>query len=266
MYKSRTAPTKTRAIVVQGDAQRIVARLPPNFFALVCTSPPYNVGRGYDIYKDTRPLSDYLEFLEEVFANCAKALMPGGHMCINIANVGRDPYIPLAGLLLERLGKYLQLRGEIIWDKGFPGRRFLPKGWRNPDKPPLRDLHEYILVFRKVGHRPKGIPDITKREFLEFSGSMWRVPSKIEVAEHPAQFPEQIPHRCIKLFTFKGEWVLDPFAGVGTTLIAASKLGRNSLGVEISPSYVEKTIKRLRAAGVVGELLADKELDKIRFR
>ncbi len=254
-----------RAIVVRGDAQQVVRRIPADSFALVCTSPPYNIGRGYDIYKDMRPLDDYLAFLEEVFAECARVLVPGGHMCINIANIGRDPYIPLVHLLSEKLGKYVQLRGEIIWDKGFPGRRFLPRGWRNPDKPSLRDLHEYILVFRKTGHRPKGIPDITKREFMEFSGSLWRVSTEIKVKEHPAQFPEGIPYRCIKLFTFKNEWVLDPFAGVGTTLAVARKLGRNSLGVEISSNYVRKTLKRLKTIGATAELLSSDELSRLRL-
>ena len=238
--------------------------MPDGLFALVCTSPPYNIGRGYDIYRDARPLDDYLTFLEEVFIECVRTLVPGGHICVNIANIGRDPYIPLADVLSQRLRKHIQLRGEIVWDKGFPGRRFLPRGWRNPDKPHLRDLHEYILVFRKPGHR-KGISDLSKREFLEYSGSLWRVPSEVEKKEHPAQFPEEIPHRCIKLFTFKDEWVLDPFAGVGTTLMAAGRLGRNSVGIELSSDYARKAFGRLEPLDVERELVGEEELERLRF-
>ncbi len=230
--------------------------LPDNSVHLVVTSPPYNVGKEYD--KDLS-FKEYLEFLKRVWKEVYRVLVPGGRVCINVANLGRKPYIPLhAFIIQDMLDIGFLMRGEIIWNKDKSASPSTAWGsWLSAQNPTLRDIHEYILVFSKDtfkrGNPLKRQSTITRDEFLEFTKSVWVFPAvSAKKIGHPAPFPIELPYRCIQLYTFKGEIVLDPFMGSGQTAIAAIKSGRYFVGYEINQDYVklaERRIKKVLSEG-----------------
>ncbi|MEJ2070948.1 MAG: site-specific DNA-methyltransferase [Syntrophobacterales bacterium] len=125
-----------------------MAELPDCCVHLMVTSPPYNVGKDYD---EDFTLEEYLEFLKTVWREVHRVLVPGGRACVNVANLGRKPYIPLHAYIARDMVELgLLMRGEIIWDKGASAAASTAWGsWRSPANPTLRDTHEYILVFSK---------------------------------------------------------------------------------------------------------------------
>jgi len=224
--------------------------LPDCSVHLMVTSPPYNVGKEYD---EDLSLEDYLAFLQNVWKETWRVLVPGGRMCINVANLGRKPYIPLHAFISEQaiqLG--FLMRGEIIWNKAASASPSTAWGsWKSASNPILRDVHEYILVFCKQTFKrqnPAKCPStITRDEFLEYNKSVWDM--KAESARkvgHPAPFPVELPRRLIQLYTFENEIVLDPFMGSGQTAIAALKSGRHFAGYEIDKNYVALANQRIK--------------------
>src|SRR5512136_2235067 len=196
-----------------------MSELPDCSVHLAVTSPPYNVGKEYD---QDLSLEDYLSFLERVWKETRRVLVPGGRMCINVANLGRKPYIPLHAFIAAsalRLG--FLMRGEIIWNKAASASPSTAWGsWKSAGNPTLRDIHEYILVFSKGCFKRqnpfKRESTITKEEFLEYSKSIWNFTAEsARKVGHPAPFPIELPRRLIQLYTFKNEIVLDPFMGSG---------------------------------------------------
>ena len=227
-----------------------MSELPSNSVHLVVTSPPYNVGKEYDKDLD---LNEYREFLKRVFREVKRVLVPGGRLCINIANLGRKPYLPLhAYVIQDMLDLGFLMRGEIIWNKAGGGSPSTAWGsWLSAKNPTLRDQHEYILVFSKdtfTRQNPFGRKStISREEFLEFTKSVWTFPAvSAKEIGHPAPFPVELPYRLIQLYTFEGEVVLDPFMGSGQTAIAAIKSKRFYVGYEIVPEYVELAQKRIK--------------------
>jgi len=228
-----------------------MSELPSNSVHLVVTSPPYNVGKEYDEDLD---LNEYREFLKRVFREVKRVLVPGGRLCINIANLGRKPYLPLhIYIIQDMLELGFLMRGEIIWNKAGGGSPSTAWGsWLSAKNPTLRDQHEYILVFSKdtfTRQNPFGRKStISREEFLEFTKSVWTFPAvSAKEIGHPAPFPVELPYRLIQLYTFEGEVVLDPFMGSGQTAIASLKSKRFYVGYEIVPEYVELAQKRIKA-------------------
>jgi len=226
--------------------------LPDNSIHLMVTSPPYNVGKEYD---QNLTLNEYREFLRRVWEETYRVLVPGGRVCINIANLGRKPYIPLHTFIIEDMLEIgFLMRGEIIWNKASSASPSTAWGsWMSPKNPTLRDIHEYILVFSKQTFKrfnPKNRKStISKDEFLEFTKSVWTFPAvSARKIGHPAPFPEELPYRCIQLYTFEGEVILDPFMGSGQTAIAALKTNRFFVGYEINQEYIKLANKRIKEA------------------
>lgn len=227
-----------------------MTEIPDNSVHLMVTSPPYNVGKEYD--KDVT-LQEYLDFLNRVWQEVYRVLVPGGRACINIANLGRKPYIPLHAFIIQgMMEKGFLMRGEIIWNKAASAAGSTAWGsWRSPANPTLRDVHEYILVFSKAGFSRKNPykkkATITRDDFLEFTKSVWTFPAvSAKKVGHPAPFPVELPYRLIQLYTYEGEAVLDPFMGSGQTAIAALQANRHYLGYEIDPKYVKLAERRLK--------------------
>lgn len=236
-----------------------MSELPDYSVHLMVTSPPYNVKKDYD---EDLSLVEYRGLLKRVFGETYKKLVTGGRACINVANLGRKPYIPLHAFIIEdmlEIGYFM--RGEIIWNKGASASPSTAWGsWLSASNPVLRDIHEYILVFskesfsRKKGNRENSIE---KEGFLEWTKSIWTFPAvSAKSIGHPAPFPEELPGRLIELYTFKGDVVLDPFSGSGTTSIAAMKAGRNYVGYDIEKNYVDLAEKRIKGVKTQGSLFA----------
>lgn len=241
-------PIEALDVIHQASCKDMQA-LPDCSVHLMVTSPPYNVGKEYD---NNLTLEEYLSFLRRVWKETYRALVPGGRACINIANVGRKPYIPLhASIMQDMIEMGFLMRGEIIWEKGASASTSTAWGsWQSATNPTLRDTHEYILVFSKGTYRREKMDGrkstISKDEFLEFTKSVWQFPSEsARKVGHPAPFPVQLPYRLIQLYTFSNEIVLDPFMGSGQTALAALKAGRHFVGYELSEEYCELARKRV---------------------
>lgn len=239
--------------IVLGDAREVLKKLPSSCVHLMVTSPPYNVGKEYD---EDLTLGEYLDFLGDVLEEVYRVLVWGGRVCFNVANLGRKPYIPLHRYLIEIFEEIgFLMRGEIIWFKGdsVAGSSTAWGTWRSPVNPVIRDVHEYILIFSKgsFSRSGEGESTISDKEFLEFTRSVWIFPPEsASKVGHPAPFPIELPYRCIQLYTFKGDVVLDPFIGSGTTAIAAAMTGRHYIGIEINEEYVKLAEERLRRMNI----------------
>jgi site-specific DNA-methyltransferase (adenine-specific) len=241
--------------IIPGSCESM-KEIPDNSLHLMITSPPYNVSKEYD---EDLSLKEYLELLQNVFSETFRVLVNGGRACINVANLGRKPYIPLSGyisLMMIEIG--FNMRGEIIWNKAASASPSTAWGsWQSAVNPILRDIHEYILVFSKDSYKRERTTEdalikkdtITREEFMEWTKSIWTM--KAESAKkigHPAPFPEELPKRLIKLYSFTGDIVLDPFMGSGTTAVSALKEGRNFVGYEINENYIALANKRVSIA------------------
>jgi len=222
--------------------------LPDSSVHLMVTSPPYNVTKEYD--QDLN-LEEYLALLNQVWSETYRVLVPGGRACVNVANLGRKPYIPLHSFIISgMLAAGFLMRGEIIWDKAASASPSTAWGsWKSATNPVLRDVHEYILVFSKdTFRRPsKGKENtISREDFLEWTKSVWTFPAvSAKKIGHPAPFPEELPHRLIQLYTFKDDVVLDPFAGSGTTCLAALKDDRHYVGYDTEQEYIDLALHRI---------------------
>ena len=230
------------------DARRM-DELPDACVHLMVTSPPYNVGKTYD---EDLSLDEYRALLRAVFQETYRVLVPGGRACVNVANVGRRPYIPFhLYVAQEMLAAGFLMRGEIIWNKASSSGVSTAWGsWCSATNPTLRDVHEYILVFSKGSLRrhSRGRPStIRPEQFLEYTKSVWHFPAEsARRVGHPAPFPVELPYRLIQLYTFEGEVVLDPFAGSGSACLAALQAGRHFVAYDINPDYVALAERRLQ--------------------
>lgn len=238
-----------------------MAELPDCSVHLMVTSPPYNVGKEYD---EDFTLDEYLAFLQKVWQEVYRVLVPGGRACVNVANLGRKPYIPLNAFIARQFIELnFLMRGEIIWNKASHASPSTAWGsWMSASNPTLRDVHEYILVFSKQRfgrskkrgkareNRPDRVNTIGRDEFLAFTKSVWTFPPEsARKVGHPAPFPVELPYRLVQLYTFAGEVVLDPFMGSGQTALAALRTDRHYVGYEVEEAYVRLAEERITAAG-----------------
>ena len=227
--------------------------IPNNSLHLMITSPPYNVSKEYD---NDLSLNEYLSLLKNCFTETYRVLVDGGRACINIANIGRKPYIPLSDYVSKIMIEIgFNMRGEIIWNKSAGAGISTAWGsFQSASNPVLRDVHEYILIFSKGNYKRERDKEekelrkdnITKEEFIEWTKSVWTMNTEsAKRIGHPAPFPEELPNRLIKLFSFTNDIVIDPFMGSGTTAIAAIKNNRNFVGYEINKEYINLANNRI---------------------
>lgn len=259
-------PVQVDQIFVKDAALMTLDQVADKSVALVVTSPPYFVGKDYeaDISQGHVPSSyvEYLEGLRDVFAACVRKLEPGGRIAINVANLGRKPYRSLAAdiitILQDDLG--LLLRGEIIWQKAKGATGSCAWGsFQRASNPVLRDLTERVIVASKGDFKRaltpkqrlmKGLPSessISVDDFLESTTDVWEIPAEsARRVNHPAPFPPELPERLIKLYTYKGDLVLDPYMGSGTTGIAAVRNDRFYVGFDTDAKYAKAAQKRIK--------------------
>lgn len=260
-----------------GDA-RDLSWLPDECVHLVVTSPPYWTLKEYAAGNASQlgDIEDYEKFLSEldkVWAECARVLVPGGRICCVVGDVcvprkkyGRHYVMPLHSdiqVRSRRLG--LDCLTPILWQKiangareaegngaGFYGKPYQPGSIVKNDT-------EYILMLRKGGQyrsiQPlqKALSMLTKDEMRTWLRSCWTdVPGASTTrSKHPAPYPVEVAERLIRLFSFAGDTVLDPFLGTGSTATAAIRSGRNSIGVEIEPKYFKDARRHIEAVAAV---------------
>lgn len=241
-------PTEIENSIILGSSENM-EEIPSNSVHLMVTSPPYNVTKDYD---EDLSLREYLELLNNVFSETHRVLVHGGRACINVANLGRKPYIPLSDYvshIMMDIG--FLMRGEIIWHKGAGAGISMAWGsWKSASNPVLRDTHEYILVFSKGSFsRKKQLENedtIERDQFMEWTKSVWTMNTEsAKKIGHPAPFPIELPHRLIQLYTYRDDIVLDPFMGSGSTGIASLRSGRKYVGYDIDPQYIKLAEERL---------------------
>lgn len=241
-------PSEYENTLILGSSENM-EEIPDCSVHLMVTSPPYNVSKEYDA---DLTLREYLQLLRRVFAETYRVLVHGGRACVNVANLGRKPYIPLSDYVSQLMLEIgFRMRGEIIWDKGAGAGVSMAWGsWQSAANPVLRDTHEYILVFSKGSfsrEKPADKQDtITREQFMEWTKSVWTMnPESAKKVGHPAPFPVELPYRLIQLYTYTGDIVLDPFMGSGSTAIAALKANRKYVGYEIDPLYKQLAEERI---------------------
>ena len=219
-----------------------------NCVSLTVTSPPYNIGKDSDLELNDE---EYWKMINEVFSETYRVTKSGGRLVVNVANLGRKPYIPFSKYFTEALNEIgFIMRGEIIWQKSKGANaNFAWGSWLSASNPVIRDIHEYCLVFSKdsMKNSSGGKSTIEKDEFMESTLSIWNItPEKAKKIGHPAPFPVELPKKFINLYSFKDDLILDPFIGSGTTAIASKLLKRKYVGYEINKNYIEIANNRLK--------------------
>lgn len=250
-----TFPLEYLNIIINGSCTNM-KEIPDNSLHLMITSPPYNVSKEYD---NDLSLKEYLDLLRNAFSETYRVLINGGRACINIANLGRKPYIPLSDYISKMMIEIgFNMRGEIIWNKAASASPSTAWGsWQSAANPILRDIHEYILVFSKGSYRRERSKEemlekqntLTKEQFMEWTKSVWTMNAEsARRIGHPAPFPEELPNRLIQLYSFTNDIILDPFMGSGTTAVAAKKAKRDFIGYDINGEYIELANNRIKNA------------------
>jgi len=217
---------------------------------LIVTSPPYGIDIKYQSYDDNVPYDQYLDFTRKWLSKTRDLAKPDGRLCLNIPldknKGGQQSVCADVTTIAKEVGwKY---HSTIIWNEQNISRRTAWGSWMSASAPYVIAPVETILVMYKSRWDKvlKGKSDITRDEFIQWTNGVWNFSgeSKRKIG-HPTPFPVELPRRCIKLFSFQGEVVLDPFLGSGTTLIACLQTKRIGIGVEINREYCQLAAKRL---------------------
>ncbi len=258
-------PPAARDTLWTGDARQMEQdQVAGNSVALVVTSPPYFAGKEYEAVLGVGHVpadyAAYLGMLHDVFAQCFDKLEPGGRIAVNVANLGRKPYRSLSRDvvdLLERLG--FLMRGEILWQKSHAAGGSCAWGtYQRPGNPVLRDVSERVVVASKgrfdraltpERRAASGLPNegtITMDEFIDATIDVWDIPTESATRiGHPAPFPVELPRRLIELYTYRGDLILDPFMGSGSTAVAAVRTERHYVGFDTDGDYVALAEERI---------------------
>ncbi len=235
-----------------GDSLDVMRQMPNDFIDIIITSPPYNFGLDeYDGHKDTRYWDEYFSHLNEVWIESKRVLKTGGRICINIQPLFSD-YMPSHHIISNQL-LYLGFlfKAEILWEKHNYNCKYTAWGsWKSPSMPYMKYTWEFIEVFSKGSQKKKGDPekaDITGDEFKKWVYAKWEISPERDMKKygHPAMFPIEIPYRLLRLFSYEGDLVLDPFNGCGTTTLAAKQTNRRYIGIDISEKYCQTARQRL---------------------
>lgn len=237
--------------IILGDVLDSLKNIPENSIHLIITSPPYNLGIEYTNNSDKLPYIDYLEWLNTVWSQCKRVLVDGGRLCINMGENKRQniTYPTFSAFINQNINLGMLYRGTIIWNKNSCANYTAWGSWKSSSNPHIIPRVEYILVFSKNSFKLEGNKedtDMTKEEFIKYTNGLWSItPESRKKIGHPAPFPVELPRRLIKLYSYKNNIVLDPFAGSGTVGVACIELGRSFILIDNSEEYCQLMKKRL---------------------
>lgn len=238
--------------IYEGDSRKM-SKVGDECVHLTVTSPPYYVGKEYEKYLPT--LNDYKQMLCDVFKEVVRVTVPGGKICINLGDIAvgskYNGGIPEELMIMHNLADYLReldtyLYARIIWEKDDPWQNSSHVTFHNKIQHAeyrVLPAWEYLFVFRKgkIKRMDKSPEDgrwITKDEWKKWVHGVWEIRSVRKNDFHEAMFPDELVRRCIKMYSFPGDTVLDPFMGRGTVGSVARRLERNYIGYELNPRYV----------------------------
>lgn len=230
-----------------------------NSIDLIVTSPPYNVDIQYNSHDDKMSYEDYLSFTREWILKCYKLIKDDGRFCLNIPldknKGGQQSVCADITTIAKQVG--WQYHSTIVWNEQNISRRTAWGSWLSASAPyVIAPVEVIVVLYKKHWKKTSGTrkSDITRKEFMEWTNGVWNFmgESKKRIG-HPAPFPVELPRRCIKLFSFVEDTILDPFLGSGSTLLACIQTGRKGIGVEIDKGYCELTKKRLLGEGELNQ-------------
>ena len=228
---------------------------------LIITSPPYGVDIKYSTYDDNIPYEKYLEFTEKWLARCFEFAKSDGRFCLNIPldkNKGgqQSVYADILSVAKKTGWKY---HSTVVWNEQNISRRTAWGSWLSASAPYVIAPVEMIAILykQKWEKSRKGESDSTREEFMQWTNGVWNFNGESRKIGHPAPFPVELPKRCIKLFSYVGDVVLDPFLGSGTTLLVCHETKRIGIGLEIDKRYCELAVKRLKEGGIFQKTLEE---------
>ncbi|MCX6382282.1 MAG: site-specific DNA-methyltransferase [Armatimonadetes bacterium] len=251
MIDKKTIPFGSHNATLICDNVLTTTELVEGSVDLIVTSPPYNVDIQYNSNQDDLNYSEYLEFSLKWMTRCYSWLKEDGRFCLNVPldkNKGGQQSV---GADITYLAKQIGFKyhSTVIWNEGNISRRTAWGSWLSASAPFVIAPVELILIlYKKDWKKTSGSKesDITRQEFMDWTNGLWTFngESKKRIG-HPAPFPVELPMRCVKLFSYVGDTILDPFAGSGTTLIAASRQKRNAIGIEVDKTYFQLAHQRI---------------------
>lgn len=269
LKKGRRKPAETKQPMPSQDIpgvyikdSRDMSELTNKSVHMVLSSPPYNVGMEFE---KGIPFDEHLEMVQDVLKECARVLMPGGIIALNVDDIhnfkgrkGKNDFTqiqPMGHIYQSYLRKYnILLTDMIIWKK--------PAAWNKNRHPAYSDklVHttyrtidnfEPVYIFRNKGERELPSEDVilrsklTKQEYVAWLPSVWEIDTLHKKEGHPCIWPDELAHRLIRMFTYEGDTVLDPWLGSGTTVKVAKELNRDGIGYEKEPQYKAVIMERL---------------------
>ena len=224
-------------------------KLSDNSIDLIVTSPPYNLNIQYAEHNDAMTLEVYYDWCKEWIKESFRVLKPGGRFCLQIGCFQSSQNEPTYSTFTELFRKEgFIFREFIIWNKNIIPKRTAWGSWKSPSNPRISPPFEMIINFHKISPKilEKGETDLTKEEFVAWTNGLWvMAPESAKKRNHPAPFPEELAIRCIKMHSYIGGVVLDPFNGSGTTTSVANRLGRKYIGFDITENYCQLAEDRL---------------------
>jgi site-specific DNA-methyltransferase (adenine-specific) len=233
----------------------IGSQIEKNSIDLIVTSPPYNLKMAYDIYSDNLTINEYMVFSNVWLNRCIDVLKDDGRICVVLPLTIDNPDIKGAFYGLYAIFLHLMCgvgfnhNTTIIWRKFSKPKMTAWGSWMSPSAPYVVPPVEMIVVGFKKQWKKKNTDresDILRQEFIEWTEGMWKINGETTIKGHPAPFPLEIPIRLIKLYSFVGDTILDPFVGSGTTLVACELLKRKGIGFDISENYCRLSKNRIR--------------------
>lgn len=257
-------------VIIDGDGRAVLAAMEPESVDMVITSPPYNFDMKYESTNDKLPIEQYFNgLLAPVWKECYRVVKRGGRIAVVVQPM-YDRHVPTHHRVARQLEDAgFSWRSEIVWDKANVHGEVSLGSVGKPSSPYMRSTMEFIEILDKIDRKKwpdpdleqqigPAVADITRDEYIAWTDSRWNIPPPVKGMKkygHPAMFPEEIPKRLVKLFTYVGDTILDPFGGVGTTALVAWKCNRHFISIDVSEKYSKIAARRVRHEALQQKLI-----------